>query len=41
MQMKEGKFLLEKPIYDVEHTFGDIKQNVGFRKFLLRTKPKV
>jgi hypothetical protein len=25
----------------VEPTFGDIKQNMGFRKLLLRTKPKV
>ena len=41
LETKEGKSLLKKRKHDVEPTFGDIKQNMGFRKLLLRTKPKV
>jgi hypothetical protein len=41
LETKEGKSLLKKRKYDPEPTFGDIKQNMGFRKLFLRTKPKV
>jgi len=41
LETKEGKSLSEKRKYDLEPTFGDIKQNMGFRKPLLRIKPKV
>jgi len=37
----EGQKLMEKRKNDIEPTFGDIKHNMGFRKFLLRSKPKV
>jgi len=37
----EGKQLMAKRKHDIEPTFGDIKQNMGFRKFLLRLIPKV
>jgi len=37
----EGQQLMEKRKNDIEPTFGDIKHNMGFRKFLLRSKPKV
>lgn len=41
LETQEGKQLLEKRKHDIEPTFGDIKHNMGFRKFLLRCKPKV
>ncbi|MBU0651126.1 IS1182 family transposase [bacterium] len=37
----EGRELYEKRKYDVEPTIGDIKHNMNFRKFLLRTMDKV
>jgi len=37
----EGKALLNRRKYDIEPTFGDIKHNMRFRKFLLRSLPKV
>jgi len=41
LETEEGRRLLEKRKHDIEPTFGDIKYNMGFRKFLLRFKPKV
>jgi len=41
LETEEGKQLLDKRKHDIEPTFGDIKHNMGFRKFLLRLKPKV
>jgi hypothetical protein len=41
LETEEGKWLLDKRKHDIEPTFGDIKYNMGFRKFLLRFKPKV
>jgi transposase len=41
LETDEGKGLLDKRKWDVEPTFGDIKHNMGFRKFLLRLMPKV
>jgi transposase len=41
LETDEGKRLMDKRKWDVEPTFGDIKQNMGFRKFLLRLMPKV
>jgi len=41
LETEEGKRLLDKRKHDVEPVFGDIKYNMGLRKFLLRTKPKV
>jgi len=41
LESEEGQKLMEKRKNDVEPTFGDIKHNMGFRKFLLRQKPKI
>ena len=41
LETDEGKGLMDKRKWDVEPTFGDIKHNMGFRKFLLRLMPKV
>ena len=41
LETEEGQGLLGKRKHDIEPTFGDIKHNMGFRKFLLRLKPKV
>lgn len=41
LETEEGRRLLDKRKHDIEPTFGDIKYNMGFRKFLLRFKPKV
>jgi transposase len=41
LETEEGKSLMDKRKHDVEPTFGDIKHNMGFRKFLLRLIPKV
>jgi hypothetical protein len=38
---QEGQGLLDRRKHDTEPTFGDIKHNMGFRKFLLRFKSKV
>ena len=40
LDTKEGKELLDRRKHDAEPTFGDIKHNMGFRKFLLRLRPK-
>lgn len=40
LETEEGKRLLDQRKHDVEPTFGDIKHNMGFRKFLLRLLPK-
>lgn len=36
LQSEEGKILLQRRRQDVEPTFGDIKRNLNFRRFLLR-----
>lgn len=41
LETKEGRELMDKRKHDIEPTFGDIKHNMGFRKFLLRFKLKV
>jgi len=41
LETDAGKKLMDKRKWDVEPTFGDIKHNMGFRKFLLRLLPKV
>lgn len=41
LETEEGQGLQKKRKHDIEPTFGDIKHNMGFRKFLLRFKPKV
>lgn len=41
LETAEGKALMEKRKHDIEPVFGDIKYNMGLRKFLLRTKPNV
>ena len=41
LETAEGKELINKRKYDVEPTFGDIKHNMAFGKFLLRLIPKV
>jgi hypothetical protein len=41
LETDEGKQLLDGRKRDIEPTFGDIKHNMGFRKLLLRSKPKV
>ena len=41
LETPEGKALLDRRKHDIEPTFGDIKYNMGFRKFLLRSKSKV
>ncbi|MCJ7792350.1 MAG: IS1182 family transposase [Dehalococcoidia bacterium] len=41
LETEEGQELLNKRKHDIEPTFGDIKHNMGFRKLLLRSKPKV
>jgi transposase len=41
LETDEGKGLMNKRKWDVEPTFGDIKHNMGFRKFFLRLMPKV
>ncbi len=41
LDTKEGKGLLDRRKHDIEPTFGDIKHNMGFRKFSLRRLPKV
>jgi transposase len=41
LETEEGKNLMDKRKHDVEPAFADIKYNMGLRKFLLRTKPKV
>jgi transposase len=41
LETNEGRQLMEKRKNDVEPTFGDIKHNMGFRKFLLRQIPKI
>jgi hypothetical protein len=41
LETEEGKNLLNLRKHDVEPTFGDIKHNMGFRKLLLRSLPKV
>lgn len=41
LETDEGKQLLRRRKSDIEPTFGDIKQNMDFRRFLLRFKPKV
>ena len=41
LETDEGKGLMDKRKWDVEPTFGDIKHNMGFRRFLLRLMPKV
>lgn len=41
LETEEGKQLLDRRKRDIEPTFGDIKHNMGFRKLLLRLKPKV
>jgi transposase len=41
LETDEGKALLDSRKHDIEPTFGDIKGNMGFRKFLLRLIPKV
>jgi transposase len=40
LDTEEGKQLLDHRKYDIEPTFGDIKHNMGFRKFLLRRLPR-
>ena len=41
LETQDGRQLLDRRKNDIEPTFGDIKHNMGFRKFLLRLKPKV
>ncbi len=41
LDTREGKRLLMRRKHDIEPTFGDIKHNMGFRKFSLRRLPKV
>ena len=41
LETDEGQQLMEKRNNDIEPTFGDIKHNMGFRKFLLRQIPKI
>jgi len=41
LETEEGQYLMDKRKNDVEPTFGDIKYNMCFRKFLLRQKPKI
>jgi transposase len=41
LESAEGKYLSNKRKNDVEPVFGDIKHNIGFRKFLLRRLPRV
>jgi len=41
LETTEGKSLMNSRKQDIEPTFGDIKHNMGFRKLLLRLKPKV
>lgn len=41
LQSTEGKKLMKARKNDIEPTFGDIKHNMAFRKFLLRLHPKV
>jgi len=41
LETEEGKQLLDRRKHDIEPAFGDIKYNMGFRKFLLRLRPKV
>jgi transposase len=41
LETAEGQGLLGKRKHDIEPTFGDIKHNMGFRRFLMRFKPKV
>ncbi len=41
LETEEGKELLDWRKHDIEPTFGDMKQNMGFRKLLLRRLPRV
>ena len=41
LNSEEGIGRRKKRCFDVEPTFGNIKQNHGFRRFLLRGKEKV
>jgi hypothetical protein len=41
LDTEEGRQLLDSRKHDIEPTFGDIKHNMGFKKLLLRFKPKV
>ncbi len=41
LETEEGRQLLDKRKHNIEPTFGDIKHNMGFRKFLLRCRPQV
>jgi cytochrome c556 len=41
LETEEGKELMNIRKHDIEATFGDVKHNMGFRKFLVRFKPKV
>jgi len=41
LETDEGRQLMEKRKNDIEPTFGDIKHNMGFRRFLLRQIPKI
>jgi len=41
LETEEGQQLMYLRKHDIEPTFGDIKYNMGFRKFLLRGKAKV
>jgi transposase len=40
LQTEEGKKMLKRRRQDVEPTFGDLKRNLGFRRFTLRGKHK-
>ena len=41
LETEEGQELMDHRKHDIEPTFGDIKQNMGFRKLLLRGLSKV
>jgi hypothetical protein len=41
LETPQGEELLDRRKHDIEPTFGDIKHNMGFRKFLLRSNLKV
>jgi hypothetical protein len=41
LNSEEGLERRKKRCFDVEPTFGNIKQNHGFRRFMLRGKEKV
>jgi transposase len=41
LETEEGQALMDRRRHDVEPTIGDIKHNMGFRRFLLRLRPRV